>query len=56
MTGKRLFTLAFKGLLEEKQNLEFLKSYYPDEPLYDKKLNKIQLEINEITEKLNKLY
>lgn len=44
MNGKRLFSLAYKGLLEEEQDFKLLKSYFPDEPLYDKKLREIQLE------------
>ena len=38
MNGKRLFSLAYKGLLEEEQDFELLKLYFPDESLYDKKL------------------
>lgn len=44
MNGKRLFSLVYKGLLEEEQDFELLKLYFPDEPLYDKKLREIQLE------------
>lgn len=43
MNGKRLFSLAYKGLLEE-QDFELLKLYFPYEPLYDNKLREIQLE------------
>lgn len=52
MNGKRLFSLAYKGLLEEEQDFELLKLYFPHEPLYDKKLREIQLEKNEVLKKL----
>jgi hypothetical protein len=52
MNGKRLFSLAYKGLLEEEQDFKLLKSYFPDEPLYDRKLREIQLEKNEVLKKL----
>ena len=52
MNGKRLFSLVSKGLLEEEQDFELLKLYFPDEPLYDKKLREIQLEKNEVLKKL----
>lgn len=51
--GKRLFNLAYKGLLLEKGKLEYLKQCYPHESLYDKKLREIQLEMDEIIEKIN---
>lgn len=52
MNGKRLFSLAYKGLLEEEQDFELLKLYFPDELLYDNKLRDIQLEKNEVLRKL----
>lgn len=48
MNGKRLFSLVYKGLLEEEQDFKLLKLCFPDEPLYDKKLREIQLEKNEV--------
>ena len=54
MNGKRLFNLAYKGLLEEESDFELLKLYFPDEPLYYEKLRKIQLEKNELVKKLEK--
>lgn len=48
MNGKRLFSLVYKGLLEEEQDFKLLKLCFSDEPLYDKKLREIQLEKNEV--------
>ena len=52
MNEKRLFSLAYEGLLGEEQDFKLLKSYIPDEPLYDNKLREIQLEKDEVLKKI----